>query len=46
MGKVIFLDIDGTIRDFDGTVQESAVEAIRKASRKGHELCLNTGRLY
>ena len=31
MGKVIFLDIDGTIRDFDGTVQESAVEAIRKA---------------
>ena len=46
MGKVIFLDIDGTIRDFDGTVQESAVEAIRKARRNGHEVFLNTGRLY
>ena len=46
MGKLIFLDIDGTIRDFDGTVLESGVEAIRKARQNGHEVFLNTGRLY
>lgn len=46
MGKVIFLDIDGTIRDFDGTVLPSAVEAIRRARKNGHEVILNTGRLY
>ncbi|WP_286151812.1 HAD family hydrolase [Sporofaciens musculi] len=46
MGKLIFLDIDGTIRDFDGTVLESGMEAIRKARQNGHEVFLNTGRLY
>ncbi len=46
MGKVIFLDIDGTIRDFDGIVLDSAVEAVHKARKNGHEVFLNTGRLY
>lgn len=46
MGKIIFLDIDGTIRDFDGTILKSSVEAIKKARKNGHEVVLNTGRLY
>ncbi len=46
MGKVIFLDVDGTIRNFDGTILPSTVEAIRKARKNGHEVILNTGRLY
>ena len=46
MGKVIFLDVDGTIRNFDGTVFPSSVEAIRKARQNGHEVILNTERLY
>ncbi len=37
MGKVIFLNIDGTIRDFDGTIPVSGVEAIKKARQNGHE---------
>ena len=46
MGKVIFLNIDGTIRDFDGTIPVSGVEAIKKARQNGHEVVLNTGRAY
>ena len=46
MGKVIFLDIDGTIRNFDGTVPATAKEAIRKARQNGHEAVINTGREY
>lgn len=46
MGKVIFLNIDGTIRDIDGTIPASGVEAIRKARQNGHEVVLNTGRAY
>ena len=30
--KIIFLDIDGTLVDYEGKVPESAVEAIKKAS--------------
>ena len=41
---ILFLDIDGTIRDFDGTVPESAVSAIRQARKNGHEVCLCSGR--
>lgn len=44
MGKIIFLDIDGTLRDFDGTIPKSAVEAIQKARERGHKVCLSTGR--
>lgn len=46
MGKVIFLNIDGTIRDIDGTIPTSGVEAIKKARQNGHEVVLNTGRAY
>lgn len=46
MRKIIFLDIDGTIRDIDGTIPESAVKAIHEAQKNGHKVCLSTGRPY
>lgn len=46
MGKIIFLDIDGTIRDFDGSIPDSAREAIAKARQNGHKVCLSSGRPY
>lgn len=46
MGKIVFLDIDGTIRWFDGFVPESAVWAIKEARNKGHEVCICSGRPY
>ena len=44
MSKIAFLDIDGTIRAFDGTVPESAVNAIQKARANGHQVCISSGR--
>lgn len=46
MKKIVFLDIDGTIRDFDGHVPASAIEAIKEARKNGHEVCISTGRPY
>ncbi len=46
MSKIIFLDIDGTIRSFDGTIPDSAREAIIKARQNGHKVCLSSGRPY
>ena len=34
--KIIFLDVDGTLIDYDNHIPESAVIAIRKAREKGH----------
>ncbi|MCI6005823.1 MAG: Cof-type HAD-IIB family hydrolase [Blautia sp.] len=44
MGKIIFLDIDGTIRWFDGSVPDSTIYAIREARKRGHEVCVCSGR--
>ena len=46
MGKIIFLDVDGTIKDFDGTIPKSTVEAIHEARLEGNEVCICTGRTY
>lgn len=46
MKKIIFLDIDGTIRDFDGYIPDSTVDAIKQARRNGHKVCISTGRTY
>ena len=46
MSKLIFLDIDGTIRDFSGIIPDSAVRAVRKARKAGHTICVCTGRPY
>lgn len=44
MKKIVFLDIDGTIRDFDGYIPESAKTAVAAARSNGHKVCICTGR--
>ena len=47
MGKLIFLDIDGTLTVPGNNVPpDSALEAIRSAQRMGHKVFLCTGRNY
>lgn len=44
MGKIIFLDVDGTLCNELGKVPESAKEAIIKTHENGHDFFLCTGR--
>lgn len=44
MGKVIFLDVDGTLVDYENHLPPSAVNAIRRARSFGHRVYLCTGR--
>ncbi|BCN29879.1 HAD family hydrolase [Anaeromicropila herbilytica] len=44
MGKIIFLDVDGTLVDYENRLPESAVDAIRKARAAGHRVYICTGR--
>ncbi len=42
--KILFLDVDGTITDYDNKVPESAKRAIRAARAAGHRVYMCTGR--
>ena len=42
--KYIFLDIDGTLVDFQGKLADSALEALKAAKANGHKLFVCTGR--
>ena len=42
--KIIFLDVDGTLTDYENHIPASAAEAIRKARANGHRVYLCTGR--
>jgi len=44
MSKIIFIDVDGTLVDYDNVLPSSAVEAIRKARANGHKVYISTGR--
>ena len=44
MSKIIFLDVDGTLVDYENRLPDSAVTAIRAARSKGHRVYLCTGR--
>lgn len=44
MGKIIFIDIDGTLVDYENHLPASAVEAIRMARANGHRVYLCSGR--
>ncbi len=44
MSKIIFLDIDGTLVDYENNLPESAVTAIRRARANGHRVYLCSGR--
>lgn len=45
MGKLIFLDVDGTIAGPGQPPRPSTVEAIRAARGRGHKVFICTGRL-
>ena len=42
--KYIFLDIDGTLVDFQGKLADSALKALETAKSNGHKLFVCTGR--
>ncbi len=42
--KIIFLDVDGTLLDYDNHLPQSAVNAIRQARKNGHRIYICTGR--
>lgn len=44
MGKIVFLDVDGTICDYENRIPESAKLAIRAARAKGNRVYMCTGR--
>ena len=44
MGKILFIDVDGTLVDYENNLPDSAVMAIRKARENGHKVYICTGR--
>ena len=42
--KIIFLDVDGTLVDYEGNLPDSAVRAVRLARASGHRVYICTGR--
>lgn len=42
--KIIFLDIDGTLLDYDLKAPQSAIRAVQEARKKGNKVYLSTGR--
>lgn len=43
MKKIIFLDVDGTIVDYDNHIPDSAKIAIQQSRKHGHLVFLCTG---
>ena len=43
-GKVVFLDVDGTITDYENRIPASAKRAIKAARAKGNRVYMCTGR--
>lgn len=43
-GKIIFIDVDGTLVDYDNHLPPSAARAIREARERGHRVYISTGR--
>lgn len=44
IGKIIFIDVDGTLVDYENNLPESAIKAIRMARQNGHRIYISTGR--
>ncbi|WP_373820254.1 HAD family hydrolase [Glaesserella sp.] len=44
MNKIIFLDVDGTLVDYQNRIPTSAVKAIQQARANGHKVYISTGR--
>ncbi|MCH5275986.1 MAG: HAD-IIB family hydrolase [Lachnospiraceae bacterium] len=47
MRKIAFFDIDGTLTsEIDGSIPQSAIDAIRASRQKGNLMFINTGRCF
>ncbi|MCQ2508029.1 MAG: Cof-type HAD-IIB family hydrolase [Dorea sp.] len=46
MKKIVFLNLNGTLKEFGESVPQASVEAVNGARSKGHEVCLCTGRTF
>lgn len=44
MSKIIFIDVDGTLIDYEGHLPASAGKAIKQARKNGHKVYICTGR--
>lgn len=44
--KVVFLDVDGTLVDYENHLPQSAVEAVQRARANGHLVYICTGRSH
>ena len=44
MPKVLFIDIDGTLVNYENAIPQSAIDAIRRARFNGHKVYVCTGR--
>lgn len=44
MGKIIFIDVDGTLLDYENKLPASASKAIKEARKNGHRVYICTGR--
>ncbi len=44
MGKILLIDVDGTLVNYENQLPESAIYAIRKARENGHKVYICTGR--
>lgn len=44
MSKIVFLDVDGTLVDYENRLPDSAALAVRQARANGHRVYLCTGR--
>lgn len=44
MSKIIFIDVDGTLLDYENKLPQSAVTAIQQARANGHKVYICTGR--
>ena len=44
MSKIIFIDVDGTLTNYENQIPPSAVDAIKAARANGHKIYLCTGR--
>ncbi len=42
--KIIFIDVDGTLVDYENHIPQSAITAIRGARANGHRVYICTGR--
>lgn len=44
MGKILFIDVDGTLVDSCHNLRERTNEALRRAARMGHRIVISSGR--